>query len=193
MLGLYLLIVVNNFISVMVCGVLGFFDVGLVFFGVGVFFWLSFELVIFQCLCSVGELLMLLCILLGIQLVFVLVVCSVWFSVNGGEVDIFVKLLFGYGLLQLLFMFCLMFWYFCQLFNVFFWSFLFGIFVLVIIGLYFGQVRGDGFFYYLVMLLFIFSNLVVGLLLLCIVLLLVSGKLLFQVDWEIFLNKKEGL
>lgn len=46
MFGLYLLIVVNNFISVMVCGVLGYIDVGLVFLGVGVFLWLSFELVI---------------------------------------------------------------------------------------------------------------------------------------------------
>lgn len=46
MSGLYLLIVVNNFISVMVCGVLGYIDVGLVFLGVGVFLWLSFELVI---------------------------------------------------------------------------------------------------------------------------------------------------
>lgn len=66
MFGLYLLIVVNNFISVMVCGVLGYIDVGLVFLGVGVFLWLSFELVILQCLCSLGELFMVLWILFGI-------------------------------------------------------------------------------------------------------------------------------
>lgn len=40
--------VVNNFISVMVCGVFGYNDVGLVFLGVGVFLWLSLELVILQ-------------------------------------------------------------------------------------------------------------------------------------------------
>ena len=129
---------------------------------------------------------------LGIQLAPALVACSAWLSVNGGEADTFAKLLFGYGLLQLLFMLRLMPWYLRQPFNASFWSFSFGISALATTGLHLGQARGDGFFHHLAMPLFIFSNLVVGLLLLRTALLLVSGKLLLQVDRETLLNKKEG-
>ncbi|WMI88827.1 dicarboxylate transporter/tellurite-resistance protein TehA [Escherichia coli] len=65
--------------------------------------------------------------LAGIQLAPALVACSAWLSVNGGEADTFAKLLFGYGLLQLLFMLRLMPWYLRQPFNASFWSFSFGI------------------------------------------------------------------
>ncbi|HBT4787188.1 TPA: dicarboxylate transporter/tellurite-resistance protein TehA, partial [Klebsiella variicola subsp. variicola] len=129
---------------------------------------------------------------LGIQLAPALVACSAWLSVNGGEADTFAKLLFGYGLLQLLFMLRLMPWYLRQPFNASFWSFSFGISALATTGLHLGQARADGFFHHLAMPLFIFSNLVVGLLLLRTILLLVSGKLLVQVDRETLLNKKEG-
>ena len=39
--GLYLPTVANNFISAMACGALGFHDLGIMFFGAGVFSWLS--------------------------------------------------------------------------------------------------------------------------------------------------------
>ncbi|BBQ16235.1 dicarboxylate transporter/tellurite-resistance protein TehA [Klebsiella pneumoniae] len=190
--GLYLPTVANNFISAMACGALGFSDAGLVFLGAGVFSWLSLEPAILQRLRSAGELPTPLRTSLGIQLAPALVACSAWLSVNGGEADTFAKLLFGYGLLQLLFMLRLMPWYLRQPFNASFWSFSFGISALATTGLHLGQARGDGFFHHLAMPLFIFSNLVVGLLLLRTALLLVSGKLLLQVDRETLLNKKEG-
>ncbi|HDK6044021.1 TPA: TDT family transporter [Klebsiella pneumoniae] len=190
--GLYLPTVANNFISAMACGALGFSDAGLVFLGAGVFSWLSLEPAILQRLRSAGELPTPLRTSLGIQLAPALVACSAWLSVNGGEADTFAKLLFGYGLLQLLFMLRLMPWYLRQPFNASFWSFSFGISSLATTGLHLGQARGDGFFHHLAMPLFIFSNLVVGLLLLRTALLLVSGKLLLQVDRETLLNKKEG-
>ncbi|MCU3616645.1 dicarboxylate transporter/tellurite-resistance protein TehA, partial [Enterobacter hormaechei subsp. oharae] len=109
--GLYLPTVANNFISAMACGALGFHDAGLVFLGAGVFSWLSLEPVILQRLRSAGELPAALRTSLGIQLAPALVACSAWFSVNGGEADTFAKMLFGYGLLQLLFMLRLMPWY----------------------------------------------------------------------------------
>lgn len=177
--GLYLPTVANNFISAMACGALGFTDAGLVFLGAGVFSWLSLEPTPLRTS-------------LGIQLAPALVACSAWLSVNGGEADTFAKLLFGYGLLQLLFMLRLMPWYLRQPFNASFWSFSFGISALATTGLHLGQARADGFFHHLAMPLFIFSNLVVGLLLLRTILLLVSGKLLVQVDRETLLNKKEG-
>nr|VXZ84146.1 Tellurite resistance protein tehA [Klebsiella pneumoniae] len=105
--------------------------------------------------------------------------CSAWLSVNGGEADTFAKLLFGYGLLQLLFMLRLMPRYLRQPFNASFWSFSFGISALATTGLHLGQAgetafssSGDAAIY--------FSNLVVGLLLLRTALLLVSGKLLLR-------------
>lgn len=67
-------------------------------------------------------------------------------SVNGGEADTFAKLLFGYGLLQLLFMLRLMPRYLRQPFNASFWSFSFGISALTTTGLHLGRAVGDGFF-----------------------------------------------
>jgi tellurite resistance protein len=130
----------------MACGALGFTDAGLVFLGAGVFSWLSLEPAILQRLRSAGELPTPLRTSLGIQLAPALVACSAWLSVNGGEADTFAKLLFGYGLLQLLFMLRLMPWYLRQPFNASFWSFSFGISALATTGLHLGQARADGFF-----------------------------------------------
>ncbi|GAB7262850.1 hypothetical protein DaDZ19_45210 [Dickeya ananatis] len=38
---------------------------------------------------------------LGIQMAPAFVACSAWLSVNGGQVDVFAKLLFDYGLFLL--------------------------------------------------------------------------------------------
>ena len=152
---------------------------------------LSLEPAILQRLRSAGELPTPLRTSLGIQLAPALVACSARLSVNGGEADTFAKLLFGYGLLQLLFMLRLMPRYLRQPFNASFWSFSFGISALATTGLHLGRAvetafssSGDAAIY--------FSNLVVGLLLLRTALLLVSGKLLLRVDRETLLNKKEG-
>lgn len=107
--------------------------------------WLSLEPAILQRLRSAGELPTPLRTSLGIQLAPALVACSAWLSVNGGEADTFAKLLFGYGLLQLLFMLRLMPRYLRQPFNASFWSFSFGISALATTGLHLGR-RGDGFF-----------------------------------------------
>ena len=104
----------------MACGALGFSDAGLVFLGAGVFSWLSLEPAILQRLRSAGALPTPLRTSLGIQLAPALVACSAWLSVNGGEADTFAKLLFGYGLLQLLFMLRLMPWYLSSAVQCFF-------------------------------------------------------------------------
>ncbi|STU94791.1 Tellurite resistance protein TehA [Klebsiella pneumoniae] len=192
--GLYLPTVANNFISAMACGALGFSDAGLVFLR-------RRGLLLAEPRagdppasaqrrraarrrCAPRW---------GLQLAPALVACSAWLSVNGGEADTFAKLLFGYGLLQLLFMLRLMPWYLRPAVQCFFLELLVRHFPRwPTTGLHLGQARGDGFFHHLAMPLFIFSNLVVGLLLLRTALLLVSGKLLLQVDRETLLNKKEG-
>lgn len=189
--GLYLPTVANNFISAMACGALGFNDAGLVFLGAGVFSWLSLEPVILQRLRSAGELPSALRTSLGIQLAPALVACSAWFSVNGGEADTFAKMLFGYGLLQLLFMLRLLPWYLSQPFNASFWSFSFGVSALATTGLHLGQSSPSGFFHAIAVPLFIFTNVIIGMLLVRTFILLIQGKLLVRTDKALLMQSEE--
>lgn len=189
--GLYLPTVANNFISAMACGALGFTDAGLVFLGAGIFSWLSLEPVILQRLRSSGELPAPLRTSLGIQLAPALVACSAWLAVNGGQTDVLAKMLFGYGLLQLLFMLRLMPWYLKQPFNASFWSFSFGVSALATTGLHLGQAATSGFFHTLAIPLFIFTNAIIAFLLIRTLSLLLSGKLLIRVERSTLSGKKE--
>lgn len=189
--GLYLPTVANNFISAMACGALGYNDAGLVFLGAGVFSWLSLEPVILQRLRSVGELPTALRTSLGIQLAPALVACSAWLSVNGGEADTLAKMLFGYGLLQLLFMFRLMPWYLSQPFNASFWSFSFGVSALATTGLHLGHASESGFFHTLAVPLFIFTNAIIALLLVRTFALLLQGKLLIRTERTALLKSED--
>ncbi|WP_436859433.1 dicarboxylate transporter/tellurite-resistance protein TehA [Citrobacter tructae] len=189
--GLYLPTVANNFISAMACGALGYNDAGLVFLGAGVFSWLSLEPVILQRLRSVGELPTALRTSLGIQLAPALVACSAWLSVNGGEADTLAKMLFGYGLLQLLFMLRLMPWYLSQPFNASFWSFSFGVSALATTGLHLGHASQSGFFHTLAVPLFIFTNAIIALLLVRTFALLLQGKLLIRTERTALLKSED--
>ncbi|OAT52997.1 TehA family tellurite resistance protein [Kluyvera georgiana ATCC 51603] len=189
--GLYLPTVANNFISAMACGALGFNDVGLVFLGAGVISWITLEPAIVQRLRSGGALSVPLRTSLGIQLAPALVACNAWLSINGGHADVFAKMLFGYGLLQLLFMLRLMPWYLRQAFNASFWSFSFGISALASTGLHLGHASGTGFFHHLALPLFIFTNIVIGLLLVKTLLLLLQGKLLTRVAPSTLMKPKD--
>lgn len=189
--GLYLPTVANNFISTMACGALGFNDAGLVFLGAGVFSWITLEPAIVQRLRSGGELPLPLRTSLGIQLAPALVACSAWLSVNGGHADVFAKMLFGYGLLQLLFMLRLMPWYLRQAFNASFWSFSFGISALATTSLHLGHASGEGFYHHLALPMFIFTNVIIGLLLIRTLVLLLQGKLLIRVDRSVLEKSKD--
>lgn len=122
--GLYLPTVANNFISAMAPAArFGYTDAGLVFLGAGVFSWLSLEPVILQRLRSSGELPAVLRTSLGI-----LNWLRRWWPCAPGSAStvakaMLAKMLFGYGLLQLLFMLRLMPWYLSQPFNASFWLF----------------------------------------------------------------------
>lgn len=189
--GLYLPTVANNFISAMACGALGFNDAGLVFLGAGVFPGSASEPVILQRLRSCGELPAVLRTSLGIQLAPALVACSAWLSVNGGEGDTLAKMLFGYGLLQLLFMLRLMPWYLSQPFNASFWSFSFGVSALATTGLHLGHSSESGFFHTLSIPLFIFTNFIIALLLVRTFALLMQGKLLIRTERAALLKSED--
>ncbi len=177
----------------MACGALGFSDAGLVFLGAGVFSWLSLEPAILQRLRSAGELPTPLRTSLGIQLAPALVACSAWLSVNGGEADTFAKLLFGYGLLQLLFMLRLMPWYLRQPFNASFWSFSFGISALATTGLHLGRGRGETAFFIIWRCRYLFLAIWLSACCCCVQRCCWSaGNCCSEVDRETLLNKKEG-
>lgn len=178
--GLYLPTVANNFISTMACGALGFHDLGILFLGAGVLSWLSLEPAILHRLRSAGEMPTAVRTSLGIQMAPALVACSALLSVNGGEADMFAKMLFGYGLLQLLFMIRLAPWYMAQPFNATFWSFSFGVSALATTALHLGHASTEGVFHFLALPLFIFSNAIIGLLLIRTLILLCKGKLIIR-------------
>ncbi|EBT4541435.1 dicarboxylate transporter/tellurite-resistance protein TehA [Salmonella enterica] len=126
-----------------------------------------------------------------IQLAPALVACSAWLSVNGGEGDTLAKMLFGYGLLQLLFMLRLMPWYLSQPFNASFWSFSFGVSALATTGLHLGHGSESGLFHILAVPLFIFTNAIIALLLVRTFLLLVQGTLLIRTERAALLKTEE--
>ncbi|VEC51229.1 potassium-tellurite ethidium and proflavin transporter [Escherichia coli] len=189
--GLYLPTVANNFISAMACGALGYTDAGLVFLGAGVFSWLSLEPVILQRLRSSGEL----PTHCGHHSAFSSLLR--WWpvvpglSVNGGEGDTLAKMLFGYGLLQLLFMLRLMPWYLSQPFNASFWSFSFGVSALATTGLHLGSGSENGFFHTLAVPLFIFTNFIIAILLIRTFALLMQGKLLVRTERAVLMKAED--
>lgn len=180
--GLYLPTVANNFISAMACGALGFHDLGIMFLGAGVFSWLSLEPAILHRMRSHGEMAKPVRTSLGIQLAPALVACSAYLSVNGGHTDFVAKMLFGYGLLQLLFMLRLMPWYMRQPFNASFWSFSFGISALATTALHLSVGEQDGLFAVLAVPMFVFTNVVIALLMIKTVILLMQKRLIPTVE-----------
>ncbi|MCI4031385.1 dicarboxylate transporter/tellurite-resistance protein TehA [Dickeya dianthicola] len=178
--GLYLPTVANNFISAMACGALGFQDVGILFLGAGIFSWLSLEPAILSRLRNLDEMSPAVRTSLGIQMAPAFVACSAWLSVNGGQADVFAKLLFGYGLLQMLFMIRLLPWYCSQPFNPSFWSFSFGVASLATTSIRLGYAAPGGALYWMAFPLFIASNVVIALLVIKTVSLLFSGELIVR-------------
>lgn len=176
--GLYLPTVASNFISCMACGALGYRDLGLLFLGAGILSWLSLEPAILHRMRSWGEMPNQMRLSLGIQLAPALVACSAWLTINNGQADILAKMLFGYGMLQLLFMIRLLPWYLKNSFNISFWSFSFGLSALANTALHLGHESSGGILHFLAMPLFVFSNTVISLLLVRTLLFFLQGKLL---------------
>ncbi|MEN0582929.1 MULTISPECIES: dicarboxylate transporter/tellurite-resistance protein TehA [unclassified Kosakonia] len=178
--GLYLPTVANNFISAMACGAFGFNDVGMLFLGAGLFSWLSLEPAILSRMRNLDEMSPAVRTSLGIQMAPAFVACSAWLSVNGGQADVFAKLLFGYGLLQMLFMIRLIPWYSSQPFNPSFWSFSFGVASLATTSIRLGHGTPGGALYWMSFPLFIAANLVIVLLMVKTFALLLQAKLLIR-------------
>ncbi|MEQ4923454.1 dicarboxylate transporter/tellurite-resistance protein TehA [Proteus hauseri] len=181
--ALYLPTVANNFICTMACGAFGFNDLGILFFGAGVFSWLSLEPAILKRIRSEGLMDEKSRLSFGIQLAPALVACSAYLAINNNHVDFFAKMLLGYGLLQLFFMLRLAPWLFKQPFSLPFWSFSFGISALAKSSLNMSMASDSIFIKLLSISLFVFSNLIILLLILGSLFWILKGvKQLFSVQ-----------
>ncbi len=141
--GLYLPTVATNFVSATALGLLGYNDWGMIFFGAGAISWFMLEPAVLCRLRNLSPFVESLRPLLGIQLAPAFVGCSAYLAVNGGEPDWIVKVLIGYGLLQVLFLARLLPWIAAKGFSMSFWAFSFGLAAMANVGVHL-SVAGQG-------------------------------------------------
>ena len=148
----------------------------MLFFGAGVFSWLSLEPAILHRLRNLEPVAPAVRPTIGIQLAPAFVGCSTYLALNGGEVDLLVKLLIGYGVLQLLFLIRLLPWIFQNGFTVSFWAFSFGLASMANVGLHLYQGTVDIILGVVGLSLFWFASMMIGLLILGTLYLIMRGR-----------------
>lgn len=122
----YLPSVASNFTSASSLALLGYNDLAYLFLGAGMIAWIMFEPILLQRL-RVAPIADPAKATLGIILAPAFVGVSAYLSVNGGQVDIFAKFLWGYGFLQLLFLARMLPWIVKNGFPIGLWAFSFGL------------------------------------------------------------------
>ncbi|PNL92505.1 dicarboxylate transporter/tellurite-resistance protein TehA [Aggregatibacter aphrophilus] len=173
---MYLPTVATNFVSGTALGYLGYSEVGMLFLGAGVFSWLSLEPAILHRLRNLEPVAPAVRPAIGIQLAPAFVGCSTYLALNGGEIDLLVKLLIGYGVLQLLFLIRLLPWLFQNGFMVSFWAFSFGLASMANVGLHLYQGTTDTILSVVGLSLFWFASMMIGLLILGTLYLIMRGR-----------------
>lgn len=158
----YLPSVAANFTSASSLALLGYHDLGYLFFGAGFLAWIMFEPVLLQHL-RISSLEPPFRATLGIILAPAFVCVSAYLAVNRGEVDTFAKILWGYGFLQMFFLLRIFPWIIEKGLNIGLWAFSFGLASMAnsAVVFYHNQILSG-----IAMFAFIFSNLMIGLLVL---------------------------
>lgn len=132
--AMYMPTVGANFASAIALGAFGYSHWGYVFFGAGFLSWMSLEATYLYHLRSSEPLHPEKRPLLGIQLAPAFVGSSAYLSCNGGQIDIVVLGLIGYGLLNLFFMVRLMTWVLRLGLSMSLWAFSFAMASMVNVG-----------------------------------------------------------
>jgi tellurite resistance protein len=122
----YLPSVAQSFVAAGASAAFGWTQLGLLFFGVGLFAWLALESMILQRASTGTPLPAPLRPLLGIQLAPAVVGGGSWMALTSGVPDVFAWLLLGYGLYQALLLLRLLPWLREQAFAPGWWAFSFG-------------------------------------------------------------------
>lgn len=168
----YLPAVAANFTSASSLALLGYHDLGYLFFGAGLIAWIIFEPVLLQHL-RISSLEPPFRATMGIILAPAFVGAAAYLSLNKGEIDTFVKILWGYGFLQLFFLLRLLPWIMEKGLNIGLWGFSFGLASMAnsSIAFFHGDVLQG-----ISILAFVFSNLMIGLLVLMTIYKLAKGQ-----------------
>ena len=168
----YLPAVAANFTSASSLALLGYHDLGHLFFGAGMIAWIIFEPVLLQHL-RISSLEPQFRATMGIVLAPAFVCVSAYLSINHGEVDTLAKILWGYGFLQLFFLLRLFPWIVEKGLNVGLWGFSFGLASMANSATVFYHsdvLQGVSIF------VFVFSNVMIGLLVLMTIYKLTKGQ-----------------
>ena len=174
----YLPSVAQSFVAATVSAAFGWNELGLLFFGVGLFAWLATESIILQ-RASVGtELPAPLRPLLGIQLAPAVVGGGSWMSLTTGVPDLFAYLLLGYGVYQALLLLRLLPWIRQQAFVPGYWAFSFGTAALPTLAMRMVDRGATGLVADLAPALFVAANVVFAILVVRTLALLGQGRLL---------------
>ncbi|MBJ7380509.1 MAG: dicarboxylate transporter/tellurite-resistance protein TehA [Polynucleobacter sp.] len=176
--AIYLPSVAGNFVSAFVSGYMGYQDVGILFFGAGLFSWLMIESLITHRLYHSTALPETLRPTIGIMLAPPVVGCIGYLFITSGRPDIVAQALFGYGLLQLLLLARVLGWVTKQPFTASYWAFSFGITAIAFDAIVFVQRGLTGYIEWLSIILFVFANAVLLLLIVKTVLKFFNGTLL---------------
>ena len=164
--------VAANFTSASSLALLGYHDLGHLFFGAGMIAWIIFEPVLLQHL-RISSLEPQFRATMGIVLAPAFVCVSAYLSINHGEVDTLAKILWGYGFLQLFFLLRLFPWIVEKGLNVGLWGFSFGLASMANSATVFYHsdvLQGVSIF------VFVFSNVMIGLLVLMTIIKLAKGQ-----------------
>jgi tellurite resistance protein len=174
---MYLPTEAGNFVSAIAMSALGWTDLARLFFGAGLFSWLAIESILTYRLYLGEELPPAIRPTLGIQLAPPVVGAVAYLSVTGGSLDWPFYAMFGYGILQFLFLARLAGWFSASGTTPAFWAFSFGVTALGLACLRAATIAPNSLFASLALPLFIFVNVFIGALFLMTLRLLWQGRL----------------
>ena len=176
--ALYLPSVAQSFVAATASAAFGWTQLGLLFFGVGLFAWLALESVILQRASLLATLPAPLRPVLGVQLAPAVVGGGSWMALTTGLPDMFAWLLLGYGLYQALLLVRLLPWIREQAFVPGYWAFSFGVAALPALAMRMAERGATGLVAGLAPALFVAANVVFAVLIVGTLRLLSMGALL---------------
>ena len=176
--ALYLPSVAQSFVAATASAAFGWTQLGLLFFGVGLFAWLALESLILQRASNGTPLPTALRPLLGVQLAPAVVGGGSWMALTTGAPDVFAWILLGYGLYQALLLLRLLPWIREQGFVPAYWAFSFGTAALPALAMRMAERGATGLVADLAPVLFVAANVVFAILIVKTLALLARGALL---------------
>ncbi|AME27858.1 dicarboxylate transporter/tellurite-resistance protein TehA [Burkholderia sp. PAMC 26561] len=176
--AIYLPTVAPNFVTATAAAAFGLPQVGMLFFGVGLFFWIAIESLVLHRAMAYDSLPDALRPTLGIQIAPAAVGGVAYMSLTSGVPDIFAHMLMGYGLYQALLLVRLLPWIRGRAFTASYWSFSFGVAALPTLAMRLVERGSTGVIEWLAEVLFVAANLIVGALMVMTLKLLTRGRLM---------------